>query len=91
MAPTLLLTSAPVSPALLQANRAYMTVGRPAGLSACTQHRTGNPRAAEAALRTALNMDRHLDRIRFDRTHIVGSIDPVNPVYIYKVEQIHGR
>ncbi len=21
-----------------------------------------------------------LDRIRFDRTHIVGSIDPVNPV-----------
>ncbi len=32
-----------------------------------------------------------LDRIRFDRTHIVGSIDLVNPVYIYKVEQIHGR
>ncbi len=32
-----------------------------------------------------------LDRIRIDRTHIVGSIDPVNPVYIYKVEQIHGR
>ncbi len=31
-----------------------------------------------------------LDRIRFDRTHIVGSIDPVNPVYIYKVEQIHA-
>ena len=29
-----------------------------------------------------------LDRIRIDRTHIVGSIDPVNPVYIYKVEQI---
>ncbi|MEE8499973.1 MAG: hypothetical protein V3S27_05305, partial [Kiloniellales bacterium] len=25
-----------------------------------------------------------------DRTHIVGSIDPVNPVYIYKVEQIHA-
>ncbi len=32
-----------------------------------------------------------LDRIRFDRTRIVGSIDPVNPVYTYKVEQIHGR
>ena len=31
-----------------------------------------------------------LDRIRFDRTHIVGSIDPVNPVYIYKVEQIQA-
>ncbi len=30
-----------------------------------------------------------LDRIRFDRTHIVGPIEPVNPVYIYKVEQIH--
>ncbi len=32
-----------------------------------------------------------LDRIRLDRTHDVGSIDPVNPVYTYKVEQIHGR
>ena len=32
-----------------------------------------------------------LDRIhRIDRTHIVGSIDPVTPVYIYKVEQIHA-
>ncbi len=31
-----------------------------------------------------------LDRIRIDRTHIVGSIDPVNPVYICKVEQIHA-
>ncbi len=31
-----------------------------------------------------------LERIRIDRTHIVGSIDPVNPVYIYKVEQIHA-
>ncbi len=31
-----------------------------------------------------------LDRIRIDRTHMVGSIDPVNPVYIYKVEQIHA-
>ncbi len=31
-----------------------------------------------------------LDRIRIDRTHIVGSIDPVNPAYIYKVEQIHA-
>ena len=31
------------------------------------------------------------DRIGFDRTHIVGSIEPVNPVTIYKVEQIHGR
>ena len=32
-----------------------------------------------------------LDRIRIDRTHIAVSIDPVNPVYTYKVEQIHGR
>ncbi len=32
-----------------------------------------------------------LNRIRIDRTHIAGSIDPVNPVYIYKVEQIRGR
>ncbi len=32
-----------------------------------------------------------LDRIRIERTHIVGSIDPVNPVYTYKVEQSHGR
>ncbi len=32
-----------------------------------------------------------LDRFRFDWTHIVGSIDPVNPVTIYNVEQIHGR
>ena len=31
-----------------------------------------------------------LDRIRIDRTHTVDSIDPVNPVYIYKVEQIHA-
>ncbi len=31
-----------------------------------------------------------LDRIRIDRTHDVGSIDPVNPVYIDKVEQIGG-
>ena len=31
-----------------------------------------------------------LDRIRIDRTHIVGSIDPVNPVKIYKIEQIHA-
>jgi hypothetical protein len=30
------------------------------------------------------------DRIRIDRTHIAGSIDPVNPVYTYKVEQIHA-
>ncbi len=30
-----------------------------------------------------------LDRIhRIDRPHIVGSINPVNPVYIDKVEQI---
>ena len=39
----------------------------------------------DAAVRAAL------DRIRIDRTHIAGSIDPVNPVYTYKVEQIHGR
>ncbi|MEE8122652.1 MAG: hypothetical protein V3T93_00925 [Alphaproteobacteria bacterium] len=31
-----------------------------------------------------------LDRIRIDRTHIAGSIDPVNPVTIDKVEQIHA-
>ncbi len=31
-----------------------------------------------------------LDRIGIDRTHIVGSIDPVNPVYTYEVEQIHA-
>ena len=31
-----------------------------------------------------------LDRIRIDRTHIAGSINPVNPVYIYKAEQIHA-
>ena len=30
---------------------------------------------------------RRLDRIRIDRTHITGSNDPVNPVYIDKVEQ----
>ena len=28
-----------------------------------------------------------LDRIRNDRTHIAGSIDPVNPVTIYGVAQ----
>ena len=28
-----------------------------------------------------------LDRIRIDRAHVVGSIDPVNPVTIDKVEQ----
>jgi len=31
-----------------------------------------------------------LDRIRIDRTHIAGSVDPVNPVDISKVEQIHA-
>ncbi len=31
-----------------------------------------------------------LDRIRIERTHIVGSVDPVNPVYTKKVEQIHA-
>ena len=32
-----------------------------------------------------------LDRIhRIDRTHIAGSIDPVNPVTTYKVEQIQA-
>ena len=41
----------------------------------------------------ALTMPQHwrvLDRIRIDRTHIPGSLDPVNPGYTYKVEQIHG-
>ena len=28
-----------------------------------------------------------LDRIRIERTHTVGSINPVNPAYINKVEQ----
>ncbi len=41
--------------------------------------------AAATATRATLN------RIRLDRTHIVGSIDPVNPVTTFKVEQIHGR
>jgi hypothetical protein len=31
-----------------------------------------------------------LDRIRIDRTHSAGSSDPVNPVYINKVEQIQA-
>ncbi len=31
-----------------------------------------------------------LDRIRIDRTDIAGSIDPVNPVTIYNVEQTHA-
>ncbi len=31
-----------------------------------------------------------LDRIRIDRAHVAGSIDPVNPVYTNKVEQIHA-
>ncbi len=31
-----------------------------------------------------------LDRIRIDRTHAVGSINPVNPVYLHSVEQIHA-
>ncbi len=31
-----------------------------------------------------------LDRVRIDRTQIVGSIDTVNPVYINSVEQIHA-
>ncbi len=33
---------------------------------------------------------RALDRIRIDRTHIVGSVDPFNPVTIYKAEQIQA-
>ncbi len=35
-------------------------------------------------------MKNALGRIRIDRIHIVGSIDPVNPVYTFKVEQIHA-
>jgi hypothetical protein len=31
-----------------------------------------------------------LDRIGIDRSHIAGSIDPVNPVTSNKVEQIHA-
>ncbi len=31
-----------------------------------------------------------LEQIRIDRTHIAGSINPVNPVTINKVEQIHA-
>jgi predicted N-acetyltransferase YhbS len=30
------------------------------------------------------------DRIRIDRTHSAGSVDPVNPVYTNKIEQIHA-
>ena len=30
------------------------------------------------------------DRIRIDRTHEMGSINPVNPVCIYRLEQIHA-
>ena len=37
----------------------------------------------------AASRDNRLERIRIDRTHIVGWIDPVNPVYTDKVEQIH--
>ncbi len=53
----------------------------------------GRPDALRKRLRRAERPARGgvLDRIRIDRTHSVASIDPVNPVYIYKVEQIHGR
>ena len=42
----------------------------------------------EASIECMLVAGKCLDRIRIDRTHIVGSIDPVNPVYTYNVEQI---
>ncbi len=51
------------------------------------------PRPGRTKPVPASDCERHtpaLDRIRIDRTHIAGSIDPVNPVYIYKVEQIHA-
>ncbi len=38
----------------------------------------------------ARDIDQWLDRIRIERTHIVGSINPVNPVYVNSVEQIHA-
>ncbi len=45
-------------------------------------------RSAQArVIRTMLS---GLDRIRIDRTHIVGSVNPVNPVYINSVGQIHA-
>ncbi len=54
----------------------------PGGLSKESVFEPRHPEAADGLLA--------LDRIRIDRTHIVGSIDPVNPVYTFKVEQIHG-
>ncbi len=60
--------------------------------SAALPRRTPNPDIAGAVrLAKQMCLMKVLDRIRFDRTHTVGSIDPVNPVTIYKVEQIHGR
>ncbi len=38
----------------------------------------------------ARDIDQWLDRIRIDRTRDPGSINPVNPVYINSVEQIHA-
>jgi hypothetical protein len=35
-------------------------------------------------------MDGALERIRIDRSHIVASLDPVNPLDINKLEQIHA-
>ncbi len=46
-------------------------------------------RRASGDGRTAAAATADLDRIRIDRTHIAGSIDP-DPVTIYKVEQIHA-
>ncbi|MCH8926043.1 MAG: CHASE domain-containing protein, partial [Proteobacteria bacterium] len=58
----------------------------------------GTDDAIESALQTRAEAkgldiyvyDEALDRIRIDRTHIVGSIDPVNPVTINEGEQIHA-
>ncbi len=81
---------------------ARRVLGLPGGLyglaSLCTQAQglapggllgTCSKRATPGPLREAPGM-LGLDRIRIDRTHIAGPIDPVIPVYINKVEQIHA-
>ncbi len=43
-----------------------------------------------ASQNQSFKVSTRLDRIRIDRTPIAGSIDPGNPFYINKVEQIHA-
>ena len=52
--------------------------------------RGGRPLGREGERAGSAIHENALDRIRIDRTHIAGSINPVNPVYINKVEQIHA-